>query len=475
VIERVSESFREATLSVLRIAFLSALVLEFLATMSTALVAVTIGLRLVYGTLSFSAGLFLLLLAPEFYTPLRTLGLNFHAGLAGVNAAGRIFEIMDRPVMSDHEVENNKNDNKNNKNHKNHNYNNVKADNLSELVQLKLNIETSVTKASSTIVSSGEYRRSRDPYRNTCRRRIGFRRSRTSQKELLAAKSESTPTEAEHEVPLPLVEVGVSRLDDNQENVLRTQIEQVLSSDFHISFQHVSLIYQMGEPLALNGINLSLRSGEKIALVGPSGAGKTSLAQIILRFIEPSAGEVYVNGSSLKTILLENWRKQIAYVPQNPFLFAGSIVKNIHFGRPSATIEEVMSAAQAAFAHEFILELPDGYQTLLGEGGTRLSGGQAQRLAIARAILKDAPMLILDEATSGLDLENERYVQQALKRLMQGKTALIIAHRLSTVCQADRILVMDQGQIVEEGKHEELMIKQGLYYRMVTEYRGESL
>ena len=264
-------------------------------------------------------------------------------------------------------------------------------------------------------------------------------------------------------------------MDDNQENVLRTQIEQVLSSDFHISFQHVSLIYQMGEPLALNGINLSLRSGEKIALVGPSGAGKTSLAQIILRFIEPSAGEVYVNGSSLKTILLENWRKQIAYVPQNPFLFAGSIVKNIHFGRPSATIEEVMSAAQAAFAHEFILELPDGYQTLLGEGGTRLSGGQAQRLAIARAILKDAPMLILDEATSGLDLENERYVQQALKRLMQGKTALIIAHRLSTVCQADRILVMDQGQIVEEGKHEELMIKQGLYYRMVTEYRGESL
>ncbi|MDR3541252.1 MAG: thiol reductant ABC exporter subunit CydD [Desulfosporosinus sp.] len=360
VIERISDSFRKATLSVLRIAFLSALVLEFLATMSTALVAVTIGLRLVYGTFSFSAGLFLLLLAPEFYTPLRTLGLNFHAGLSGANAAGRIFEILDLPLTSS-------------------------------------------------------------------------------------------------------VDVGEDLEDDH-----------VLATAFQISFQHVSLTYQPGEKPALNRVNLALKFGEKVALVGPSGAGKTSLAQLLLRFIEPTAGEIFVNDRLLKTISPKNWRQQIAYVPQSPYLFAGSIAENIHFGRPSATSAEVESAAQEASAHEFILKLPNGYQTFLGEGGTRLSGGQAQRIAIARAILKDAPVLILDEATSNLDPESEHVVQQALKRLIQGKTVLVIAHRLSTVRQADRILVMEQGKIVEQGKHEELMREQGLYYRMVTEYRGDS-
>ena len=357
VIERVSDSFRKATLSVLRIAFLSALVLEFLATMSTALIAVTIGLRLVYGTLSFSAGLFLLLLAPEFYTPLRTLGLNFHAGLSGVNAAGRIFEILDLPLMS---------------------------------------------------------------------------------------------------------------VEENQRG-------QELSSDFHIFLQNVSLTYQAGEVPALKGINLSLFSGEKVALVGPSGAGKTSIAQILLRFIEPSTGDVFVNGELLKTISRKNWREQIAYISQTPYLFAGSIAENIHFGRPSATIEEVRSAAQAAAANEFILDLPEGYDTLLGEGGTRLSGGQAQRIAIARAVLKDAPLLILDEATSSLDPDTEYAVQQALKQLMHGKTALIIAHRLSTVRHADRIVVFEQGQIVEQGNHEELMRAQGLYCRLVSEYQGKSI
>lgn len=400
VISRVSDSFRKATLSVLQIAFLSALVLELLATMSTALVAVTIGLRLVYGTITFSAGLFLLLLAPEFYTPLRTLGLNFHAGLSGVNAAGRIFEIMDLPLMGTDE----ENKGENNKDGSN-NYEKV------------INNNTNINNAN--------------------KNKLNY-----------------------------FAEKAVNQ---------NKNYEEAGNKDFHLSFKNVKLTYQSGSTSALNGINLSLHSGEKIALVGPSGAGKTSLAQLILRFIEPSAGEVYVNGRLLKTISLENWREQIAYIPQSPYLFAGSIAENIRFGGSSATIEEVMIAAQGASAHEFIMQLPDGYQTQLGEGGTRLSGGQAQRIAIARAILKDAPLLILDEATSGLDSESERYVQQALKRLMQKKTALIIAHRLSTVRQADRILVMEQGQIVEQGKHEELMSKMGLYYRMVTEYRGESI
>lgn len=363
VIVRVSDSFRKTTLSVLRIAFLSALVLEFLATMSTALVAVTIGLRLVYGTLSFSTGLFLLLLAPEFYTPLRTLGLNFHAGLSGMNAATRIFEILDTPLNSGEET-------------------------------MKVN------------------------------------------------KNWRTPD---------------------------------LSSDFRISFQHVGLTYQAGEIPALKDINLSLSFGERVALVGPSGAGKTSLAEILLGFIEPSKGDVVVNGEPLKTISLEYWRELIAYVPQKPYLFAGSIADNIHFGRPSATLEDVENAAREGLAHEFISALPDGYNTLLGEEGTRLSGGQAQRVAIARTILKDAPLLILDEVTSSLDAASEYAVQEALRRLMQGKTALIIAHRLSTVRQMDRIVVLDKGQIVEQGNHESLMSAQGLYCRMVSEYRGGHL
>jgi len=377
VIKRVSDSFRKSTLSVLRIAFLSALMLELLATISTALVAVTIGLRLVHGTLTFSLGLFLLLLAPEFYTPLRTLGLNFHAGLSGVNAAARIFEILDLPLMSEEE-------------------------NNGDLKDRKIN----------------------------------------------------------HQI--------------DKRNSLGIQRDQVLSSDFYISFQKVSFTYQAEETPTLNGINLSLNSGEKIALVGPSGAGKTSIAQLLLRFIEPTAGQVFVNGALLNTISAEKWRDQIAYVPQNPHLFAGSVAENIYFGRPSATFEEMKRAAQDASANEFILKLPDGYQTHLGEGGTRLSGGQAQRIALARAFLKDAPLLILDEATSYLDLESEHSVQQALKRLMRGRTALIIAHRLNTVYQANRILVMDHGQIVEEGNHEELMRVQGLYYHLMKEYRGES-
>lgn len=217
---------------------------------------------------------------------------------------------------------------------------------------------------------------------------------------------------------------------------------------------------------ALDQFNLTIAPGETVALVGPSGAGKTTVIQLIQRFYDPVSGAVKLDGQSLDGLAREEFRKHLALVPQDPVIFANSARENIRFGRPEASDAEVEAAARAAAAHEFISKLPEGYDSPLGERGVMLSGGQKQRIAIARAILRDAPVLLLDEATSALDAESERLVQAAVDELSEGRTTIIVAHRLATVKKADRIIVMEEGRIVAQGKHDDLVAEGGLYAKL---------
>jgi ATP-binding cassette subfamily C protein CydD len=354
IIAQISDEFRETTMGVLRVTFLSALVLELVATISTAVVAVQIGLRLLYGQLAFQQGFFVLLLAPEFYLPLRLLGTRFHAGMQGVAAAQRIFEVLETPAATD------------------------------------------------------------------------------------SARSSGRPA------------ASPKRLD--------------------IRFSGVHYAYEEGKRPALNGLSFELPQGRSLALVGPSGAGKSTVAYLMLRFIEPDQGAITVGGQPLDALSPAAWREQVAWVPQNPYLFHGTVAENIRLARPGASLDQVESAASQASASAFIEALPKGYDTIIGERGARLSGGEAQRIALARAFLKDAPLLILDEATANLDPEIEAMVQEAMARLLSGRTALIIAHRLGTVYRADRIVVLDRGQLAQEGSHIDLMQQSGLYRRLVGAY-----
>jgi ATP-binding cassette subfamily C protein CydD len=363
VIAQISDHFRDTTLGVLRVAFLSALVQEMVATLSTAVVAVEIGLRLLYpqgafgsGRLSFEQAFFVLILAPEFYLPFRLLGTHFHASVSGVTAARRIFEVLE------------------------------------------------------------------------------FRRGDTE-----------TRRQGKKGIPVTLSTI---RFDD------------------------VHYAYDDGQRPALNGVSFRVELGQRVALVGPSGAGKSTVAHLLLRFIEPQRGEITVGEVGLCDVPASAWREQVAWVPQNPHLFNMTVAENIRQARPNASMEIVIHAARLAHAHEFIQALPQGYDTVIGERGARLSGGQAQRVALARAFLKDAPFLILDEATSNLDPETEALLQEAAERLMQGRMTLVIAHRLSTVYRADRIVVLDGGRVVEAGTHATLLRQRGLYYRMVSAGRA---
>ena len=246
----------------------------------------------------------------------------------------------------------------------------------------------------------------------------------------------------------------------------------------HIAVENVSFRYGSDPdmPWALWHVSLQLKPGEVVALVGPSGAGKTTLASLLPRFWDVTEGRITFDGVDLRSLRLAELRKRIGLVPQEPALFSGTVRENIAYANPEAPEDRIESAARAAHAHEFIERLPQGYDTLVGERGVKLSGGQRQRIAIARAILKDPMVLLLDEATSSLDNESEQLIEDAMERLLEGRTTLIIAHRLSTVRRADRLIVMDHGRIVEEGTHTSLLSHRGLYARLYSkQFREEEV
>lgn len=353
-LDAVSERYRSATMRVLRVSFLSALVLELAATLSVAVIAVEIGIRLLYGRMDFLQAFFLLVIAPEFYLPLRQLGARFHAGRSGVSAARRIFEILDEP-------------------------------------------ETEPAINPTTTVSDWQ---------------------------------------------------------------------TIFNQPFHIRFENVSFSYPGRDQDAVRSLSFELYSGETTALIGLNGSGKSTLAALLLRFIQPKVGHILINDRDIQEIPLDVWRAGIAWMNQQTVLFNDSIRENLLMASPTASPLDLEHALSEASLLETVRTMPEGLDTLIGENAFRLSGGQAQRLGLARAFLKNAPLLVLDEPTSHLDALLEKDLDVSLRKLRENRTVLIIAHRKDTAMQADRLLILENGRLVGDGKPVELKKTNPAYIHM---------
>ena len=283
------------------------------------------------------------------------------------------------------------------------------------------------------------------------------------------------------ELPRPLIRCGIQAPSgmfdaeaDQMTAILETphEIQDVIGAETlrvtrgQIEFHGVNFFYHQTRQV-INNFTLTIKPKEKLAIIGPSGAGKSTIVKLLLRVHDVASGKILIDGQKVTRVTQESLWQMTSMVPQDPILFHRSLMENIRYGKPEATDDEVIEASQRAHCHEFITSFPDGYETMVGERGVKLSGGERQRVAIARAILRDAPILLMDEATSSLDSNSEHLIQDALSTLMQGKTVIVIAHRLSTIMKMDRIIVMDSGRIVEEGNHHDLLrMDKGLYKKL---------